>query len=476
MLQVKDLFKVSKGKKVSSTVEKSTNESVRYIQIGDLRTDSHVKFTEERNLVSVNESDLVIAWDGAYSGLVGFGLSGIIGSTLARLRIQESYLSKIEARYAGYFLHSKFNYLQSTTTGATIPHISRKALEGIEITIPNLQTQRQIVAALDKAKVLIDKRQKSIEMLDEFIRATFFEMFGDPYVNEKKWQNMIIDDVVKNIQAGWSAVGEQREKNEDEFGVLKISAVTSGRFKSYEHKTVTENKISRKLVIPEKGDVLFSRANTMDLVAATCIVDSTNEKLFLPDKLWKIHLNKSLVTPEYFVSVLQSPTYKKNLALKSTGSSGSMMNISQKKLLAYMFPKPELNLQRKYSLIYKEVEAYRIRLVESLEKMDNLFQSLLQRAFHGDLSFDIELQLNAFLESEDYKTITEDIYLIQELVDRFNQHNQKNIAANDDEKPFKFESLFEYDKAKRILLGLLKENKVVQKYDKENKQTKISMP
>jgi len=129
MTLVKDIFRISKGKKVSTTVSIPNSSSARYIQIGDLRNDNNLKYTDETNLVAVNETDVVIAWDGAYAGTIGFGLSGIIGSTLARLSIKENYRKNCNAKYLGYFLSGNFTYFQNTATGATIPHVSRKALE-----------------------------------------------------------------------------------------------------------------------------------------------------------------------------------------------------------------------------------------------------------------------------------------------------------------------------------------------------------
>ncbi len=381
------------------------------------------------------------------------------------------------------FYHLSYNYLigktrsyQNKTTGIINLKLDRYLKE--ELYVPDLQTQQQIVEALDRAQSLIEKREKSIELLDESLRATFLDLFGDPYINEKNWEELIVGDVVERIEAGWSVAGEKRPKVADEFGVLKVSAVTSGRFKAEEHKAVDRTKIKKKLVVPEKGDVLFSRANTMELVAATCIVDETDEKLFLPDKLWKIHLKEENITPEYFVRVLKSPSYRRNLALKATGSSGSMLNISQKKLLSYQFPKPPIKLQKEYSNIYRALENHRKKLIQFLKQTELLFQSLLQRAFHGDLTFQSELQLDALIENYDVEAITKDGSLIQELVDRFNQHNQKEEFIESDNGTgdfFSLHSFEEYESAKELIFKLMKSDKVEQRYDQEKKQTILQM-
>lgn len=353
------------------------------------------------------------------------------------------------------------------------PSIKLSDIENIELDIPDIETQHQIVSALDKAQDLIDKRQKSIELMDELLRATFLEMFGEPFINSKNWENIKVDDVVTKIESGWSVAGQRRQKENDEFGVLKVSAVTSGRYKPKEHKAVDKIKIKKKLIIPEIGDVLFSRANTIDLVAACCIVDHFDANIFLPDKLWKVNLDNLKVTREYFLMVMQSENYRKNLALMSTGSSGSMLNISQKKFLSYQFPLAPIEIQKEYSNYFLKISDLRNKLISGLEKSSNLFQALLQRAFHGDLLVDTDLQLDTFLESEDHSAIARDEVLIQRLVDRFNSHNEIKIEQEKAENGFSFESLEIYEKAKETIFHLLKEGLARQNYDESSNKTKL---
>lgn len=177
---LKNIFSITKGRKVSQVLEKETSSSERYIQIDDLRNSKNLKYTDETNLTRVDEDDVVIAWDGANAGTVGFGLKGIIGSTLARLSLKKTFRHQCDSKYLGYFLASKFQCLQNTSTGATIPHVSKSALESLEIDLPDLETQNKIVAILDKVQTTFNKRNQTIAKYDELLRATFLDMFGNP--------------------------------------------------------------------------------------------------------------------------------------------------------------------------------------------------------------------------------------------------------------------------------------------------------
>lgn len=146
---VRDIFKIRKGKKYT---ESDAPTSVRYIQIEDLRSDHNLKYClEEDNQVLCSPEDILIAWDGANAGTIGYGLSGAIGSTIAKLT---SVNENISIPYVGKYLKSKSDYLRTRCTGATIPHISRFELDNIEIPLPSLSTQKKIATILDKADAL----------------------------------------------------------------------------------------------------------------------------------------------------------------------------------------------------------------------------------------------------------------------------------------------------------------------------------
>lgn len=261
-----------------------------------------------------------------------------------------------------------------------------KFLKEKKIVVPLIETQKKIVEILEKAEKLKEWRAEADELADAFLKGIFFEMFGNPVQNPKNWKKAKIKSFIKNITAGWSAKGEDRLKNENELGVLKISAVTWGEFLPDEHKAVDKNAIKKSLIHPMKGDVLFSRANTRELVAAACMVTEDRPDLFLPDKLWKIETDKKIVNPYYLLYVLKNESFRNELRKKSTGTSGSMLNISQKKFVDTDFPIPPIKLQNQFAEIVKQVETLKTHQKESKQQIDNLFNALMQKAFKGELT------------------------------------------------------------------------------------------
>ena len=129
-----------------------------------------------------------------------------------------------------------------------------------------------------------------------------------------------------------------------------------------------------------------SRAKTTELVGATAYVLETPPNLLLPDKLWRFFWKQPVqVEPFYVWSFFQTATVRRELGRRATGTSGSMKNISKPKVLSMLVPTPPLLLQRQFAARVQEIRALEGRQAESRCRLDDLFQSLLHRAFQGEL-------------------------------------------------------------------------------------------
>src|SRR6185312_13841224 len=103
-ISLKEIIDISKGKKHDNVFDYPIDGFSRYIQIDDFRNDTNLKYTNDKGVI-VTEKDVIIAWDGANAGTIGFNLAGYIGSTLARLKIKDK---NVDSKFLGWFLKSKF--------------------------------------------------------------------------------------------------------------------------------------------------------------------------------------------------------------------------------------------------------------------------------------------------------------------------------------------------------------------------------
>ena len=159
-------------------------------------------------------------------------------------------------------------------------------------------------------------------------------------------------------------------------GVLKVSSVSSGYFKRAEAKVVDPSIVDRDLIFPVMGDLLFSRANTRELVAAACLVEEDCESAFLPDKLWQITCSHGVARNEYLKFLLADLKFKDELTKKATGTSGSMLNISQAKFVETNAPIPPYELQSRFADAVWRVYSLRKKWFESDYSIGNLFRGL----------------------------------------------------------------------------------------------------
>jgi len=275
--------------------------------------------------------------------------------------------------------------MRGVTVTGTISNLSLTQLGNLQLPLPPLPEQKRIAAILDKADSILRKRQEAVRLTEELLRSVFLDMFGDPVENAKGWPLMPIGSAINAIETGWSANSEDRPREDGEWAVLKISSVTSGRFLPEEYKVVADGQIDRELLTPKRGDLLFSRANTRELVAATCLVEQDEPKLFLPDKLWKILPDEEITCTEYLRYLLAHPRFREKLTKQATGTSGSMLNISQAKVRGIEMPLPPMKLQKQFAAVVWRNYNIRSKLEVAFQSSNNLFNSLLQRAFAEDL-------------------------------------------------------------------------------------------
>src|SRR5690606_38194283 len=127
----------------------------------------------------------MLVWDGSVRQMA-FGSSGYVGSTMVKLKVKNK--KQFSPFFIYRFLQTKSEYLKRKATGATILHINRKSLEQLEIPDLEIDAHLHIANLLSKAENLIAQRKESIRLLDEFLKSTFLEMFGDAVKNEKKWE------------------------------------------------------------------------------------------------------------------------------------------------------------------------------------------------------------------------------------------------------------------------------------------------
>ncbi|HEC99488.1 MAG TPA: hypothetical protein ENN18_03795 [Proteobacteria bacterium] len=147
-----EVCKTIKGKKPKDSGPASNERTVPYINIKAFESGQPQEFAAPGDYPSCERNDVLIVWDGARAGLTGHGVSGYIGSTLAKV-----YSDAADSRYLFYFLCSQYDYINSRTKGVGIPHVDPLIFKNIPFPVPSLEQQRCIVAEIEKQFSRLDE-------------------------------------------------------------------------------------------------------------------------------------------------------------------------------------------------------------------------------------------------------------------------------------------------------------------------------
>jgi len=131
-----------------------------------------------------------------------------------------------------------------------------------------------------------------------------------------------------------------------------------------------------------KGDILISRMNTSELVGASVLVQYEIENYTIPDRIWKVKWkSKDSQTLNYFWQCINHESFRNEISKIATGTSGSMKNMSKKKMFNMDLILPPIEIQKKFDDVCDKIETQKKQLFKSLTKSEGLFSSLVQGVF-----------------------------------------------------------------------------------------------
>ena len=288
---------------------------------------------------------------------------------------------RVLPEYLAYCIYYNRPKLTELANAPVVPIINKRQFEDFSVNIEeNVERQGSIVTILKEVDRLICYRRQQLQKLDELVKARFVEMFGELDKNPYGWKLSSLGALIASCEAGWSGTGTQRKKRDGEVAVLKVSAVTKGYFIPSECKVLDNQSNIKKYIYPQTGDLLFSRANTREMVGATVVITEDFPEHILPDKLWKIRFVEA-ANVWYMKYALSSKQIRSIFSSISTGTSGSMYNVSMEKFKSIEIPLPPLNLQNQFAAFVTQTDKSKAVIQKALDEAQLLFDSLMQQYF-----------------------------------------------------------------------------------------------
>jgi type I restriction enzyme S subunit len=342
------------------------------------------------------ETDVLICVVGATAGKINLGANCAIGRSVAAIRPHE----ELDQLYLYNFLKTKVETIREGATGSAQGVISRDALSQIHIPFPPFLEQQRIATKLDQSLARTARARKELNriptLLAKYKRTLLANAFSGDLTREwrtvrppreSKWEKKCIGDLIHAITAGKNLRCDERPPLSSERGVVKVSAVTWGEFDPSQAKTLPQTFLPAERTRVRIGDLLISRANTLEFVGAVVIVKSTPDNLFLSDKILRLEVDQHDKT--WLMWFLRSPEGRRAIEGGATGNQLSMRNLSQAALRQIIMPWPSEEERREIVRQIELANNWLDRVVgeqnQATRQLPSLESAILAKAFRGDL-------------------------------------------------------------------------------------------
>ena len=276
-------------------------------------------------------------------------------------------------RYLYYFCR---NYdFERLNKAVTIPSLTKSDLLKIEITLPSLEIQEKIVNRLLKIEEVIQARQQQLQKLDELVKARFVELFGVYPSNPKGWETATIRDIVADVRYGSSRPAVDGGK----YPYLRMNNITYGGeldLTDTKRIDIPENELDKCTV--RRGDVLFNRTNSKELVGKTCVYNR-NEIMVLAGFVIRVRVTERIL-PE-FLSAFLNTDFSKQMLLGMCKTAIGQANINAQEMQNIGIYLPPTELQQQFVLFKERVDKTKVAIQKALDETQLLFDSLMQKYF-----------------------------------------------------------------------------------------------
>ncbi|HDU8577886.1 restriction endonuclease subunit S [Vibrio alginolyticus] len=300
------------------------------------------------------------------------------------------------------YLEKYFNSLslEQWVTGSAQPKLTKKNLESIPYPLAPLPEQKRIVEKLDEVLVQVDTIKARLdgipELLKRFRQSVLASAVSGKLTEDWRGITMIdgpiqknLGDVITKIGQGWSPKCESTPAENGEWGVIKTSSVQNISFIEHENKALPKSLEARPEHELLAGDILTTRAGPRVRCGITAYVDTTRPNLMICDKVYRYQVKESEGFSKYLAYLLNAPQYLAEIEKMKTGISDSGMNLTQSKFkqLPLFWPHIEeqkeiVRLVDKYFVFANTIET---QVKKAQARVDNLTQSILAKAFRGEL-------------------------------------------------------------------------------------------
>ena len=362
--------------------------TIPWVKSGELREDVILDTEEKITELAIKESSaklvpkgaLLIAMYGATIGRIAeLGVEGTTNQAICHIVPDEKVADK---RYLYYGLLFRVPELIALGAGGAQPNINQQIVRDTQIPLPPLPEQKSIAAILDKADSIRSKRQEAVQLTEELLRSAFLDMFGDPVTNPKGWIVVKLKDTFDlKPQIGTIVPADERGKQL----VVRVGELGKVDVALDRCKSVTLSGQELKRFYLSSGDFLLARAiGSADHLGKASIFQETSVPVVFDSHVMRLRFKNNVIHSTFFYEWLKS-TGGKALFMRRAGQTAVQFNVNSVQIGEIEIPLPPYLIQMKFVALFEKVRKLYQKTNCTLEGSTQLFNSLLQRAFKGEL-------------------------------------------------------------------------------------------
>ena len=379
-LPLSEVITMQKGKKPKIQSSEQHEGFMPYVDIKAFEQHIIDSYTDGEGCAFCEEGDLLIVCDGSRSGLVGRAHKGAIGSTLAKITTS----SLVDNKFLFYFIQSHYIELNTNTKGTGTPHVNPALLGSFSLPIISLAEQHRIVAKIDALFSKLDKGVETLQTIRQQLR-TYRQAVLKWAFEEKPYEKKPMKAISTAFGGAAFKSGEFLSKGK--YQVIKIGNVRPGVVRLWEKPAFIDNMEGYERYLLQKGDVIITLTGTRKKrdYGFTAVV--AHDNLLMNQRVAAIRFSKDYL-PKFFMYYSWTRTFKNDFFADETGNVGQG-NVGMKAINDTFVPYSPIEEQ---AAIVAAIES-RLSVCdklesivdESLAKAEALRQSILKKAFAGQL-------------------------------------------------------------------------------------------
>lgn len=287
-----------------------------------------------------------------------------------------------DPRYVAYAIQNVQPQMQNTANAAVVPILNKTQFSNIEIPLPSLETQKQIVECLDKVTSLISLRKQQLAKLDELVKARFVEMFGDPDQNPKGWPLVSITEIIRDKASNGFFAKRDAYKDDGNVQILGVSNVVNRMYSNTKELPRTNATQAEKEKYSVKyGDMLFCRSSLVadGIGKASIVAKGTFPNVLFECHVIRLSLDLQKCVPEFVQVLSTTPFFRRQIIAQS--KTATMTTIGQDGILKSSVVLPPIDLQNQFAAFVERVDQQKQTVQQSLEKLELMKKALMQEYF-----------------------------------------------------------------------------------------------